>query len=114
MENINQDEIEESPLLLKKPKNQYHYNIKLTRNITRNDIQAQMHIKNRTTKNNFIPSVFEKNNLVEEDLENVNPNIYNKNQNVCKSCNSNICPKCKCIKSKNQDSEEENISKKSR
>ena len=109
LENINQDEIEESPLLLKKPKNQYHYNIKLTRNITRNDIQAQMHIKNRTTKNNFIPSVIEKNNLVEEDLENVNPNIYNKNQNICKSCNFNICPKCKCIKPKNQDSEEENI-----
>ena len=128
LENISQEKIEESPNINKKAKNQYHYNMKLTRNFTRNNIQAQIQNKNKT-KNNYIfkeikyinnnnindnqnkSCVFsfykDKNNLFNNEIENMNSNKYNDNQQkLCNNCESNRCPKCKCIKSENENFEE--------
>ena len=127
LENIDQEKIEESAIINKKPKNQYHYNVKLTRNATRNNIQAQIQNKNKT-KNNYIfkeikcisnnikdnqnkSCVFsyykDKNNLFNNEMENINSNNYNNNeQKLCNNCESNRCTKCKCIKSENENFEE--------
>ena len=135
LENINQENLESSPLLLKNSKNQYHYNIKLTRNLTRNNIQSQILNKNvansnysfinRKNINNFdkpnqniqnrsyfMPSYKEKNDLFNIEAENVSPNVYDKTNNknnkkiIDNNCNSNRCPKCNCFQSENDDMDE--------
>ena len=131
LENLTQDKMEEPQLNLKNIKNQYHYNIRLTRNITKNKIQSQMLNKNKTNNyyssinkrninnNNFgkdnqnksciMPSLIDKNNLFnfEQGNENqkINNNIYNSNFNKVLgiNCISNRCPKCKCFQSESKD-----------
>ena len=132
LENINQENIEEPSMKIKQNMKQYHYNTKLTRNSTRNNIQSQINNKSQSKNNNYIlkdPKIINDYNYnnnresqnksclmptfkAETDLfnnefnnmdMNMNMNIYNNNpQNIFNSCESNKC-NCKCKKSKNID-----------
>ena len=128
LENINKENIEESPMIIKKPKNQDHYNTKLQRNLTRNNIQSQIQNKNKTKNNNYFfkeqkninnnindnqnkSCLFsfykDKNNSFNNEKENINSNIYNNNeQKLYDNCESMRCPKCKCIQSENENIDE--------
>ena len=137
LENINQENFENSPLLFtnKNKNNQYHYNIKLTRNLARNNIHSQIQNKNKANDNyssinrkninNFdninqkiqnrsylIPSYKDKNDLFNIEVENVSPNNYDKEYNknnkilLGNNCVSNRCPKCNCFQSEDDDLEE--------
>ena len=126
LENINQENIDESPLDLKQNINQYHYKIKLTRNLTRNNIPNQAPHKNKSKNNYFfkepkniknyninninenqnksclMPKFKAETDLFNKEFDNMDINIYNSNpQNMCNSCESNKCPNCKCKKIKN-------------
>ena len=77
LENINQENMDKSPMKLKQNIKQYHYNIKLTRNLTRNNIQAQILNKNKTKNNNIIL----------KEPKNINKyNFNNNHDNQNKSC----------------------------
>ena len=141
LENISQEKFDESPSVSKISKNQYHYNIKLTRNLKRNNIHSQILNPNHSNNNysfieknykknynnvfqdnqnrsGIIQSFHYKNDLFNEESENINPNknseLYNnKNKNIFikNNCILNRCPKCNCFQSENQDfidNEEEN------
>ena len=126
LENINQENIDESPLDLEQNINQYHYKIKLTRNLTRNNIPNQAPNKNKSKNNYFfkepkniknyninnindnqnksclMPKFKAETDLFNKEFDNMDINIYNSNpQNMCNSCESNKCPNCKCKKIKN-------------
>ena len=126
LENINQENIDESPLDLEQNINQYHYKIKLTRNLTRNNIPNQAPHKNKSKNNYFfkepkniqnyninninenqnksclMPKFKAETDLFNKEFDNMDINIYNSNpRNMCNSCESNKCPNCKCKKIKN-------------
>ena len=135
LENINQENIDESPLDLEQNINQYHYKIKLTRNLTRNNIPNQAPNKNKSKNNYFfkepkniknyninninenqnksclMPKFKAETDLFNKELDNMDINIYNNNpKNICNSCESNKCPNCKCkiIKNINLDNYNQN------
>ena len=126
LENINPENMEEPSMKIKPNMKQYHYNIKLTRNFTRNNIQSQINNKAKSKNNNYIlrdskniniynnnrncqnkscvmPTFKAETDLFNNEFENMNMNIYNnKPQNIYNNCESNKC-NCKCKKSKNND-----------
>ena len=87
LENMNQDKYNKSPLGFKKNKNTYHYNIKLTRNITKN-IQEQFKYK-KDDINNRCPKCKCINKDECNDINNSN-NKQNLNINKINNCFNKI------------------------